>query len=71
MKYKVNIRLLRGLFNQMLHAYRACIQACDNGDHKHAVALQLQAVESCKLFEEQLLKELDRMRKQPRQTWAP
>ena len=72
MAYKVNTKLLRSQFEQMTLAYRACMKACDNNDHKHAVSLQLAAVEAGQAFEDQLLKELERMRTgAPKKTWAP
>lgn len=71
--YKVQTNKLRKLFRQAEQSYRASITAADNGDYKNAVAMQLSAVESMQAFEDQLLKELDRMRtgKPGAKVWAP
>lgn len=69
--FKPNITRLRDLLQQGVLAYRACLQAIKNGDRKKAVKLQLIAVDSFNKFNDQLLEDLEHMRKPPQGTWAP
>lgn len=70
-KYKVDLKRLRSLMNQALHTYRACLAAIDNGDRDAAVRQQLAAVEALDKFNDQLLRDLDRMGTQVKTTWVP
>ena len=71
-QFKPNMTVLRSELRQATQSYQACLSAMQNGDHKNAVTLQLSAIESLNQFNEQLLKDLEQMRKgKPRRTWAP
>lgn len=69
-KHVPDFKKLSGLYRQAKLSYDACIQAMKNDNHKEAVELQLHAIDSLNMFNNQLLRELDWMNKPPRQTWA-
>ena len=71
----MNAAKLRRLLDQAVLSSRACIKAMENGDRKHAVTLQLAAIEAIDSWNDELLKQLETMRKvesgEMRKTWAP
>ena len=69
--YKPDFTSLNGSLRQAKLSYDACLQAMRNGNQKEAVKLQLLAVEAVMEFNNDLLKELEYMRKPPKKVWAP
>ena len=69
--FNPDLKKLRSELRQAKLAYDACIAAMQNGDRDKAVKLQLLAIDSLNEFNNQLLEDLEHMRKPPRKVWAP